>query len=353
MIKMKKRDLIIGYSIFALVIGGLLAGFASCENAASDSADIKSKDSTFDPGGLEGGPGDGNPPIPYGRILKLTTTGENDAVVTGTDKTTDPPASTDWPNMRGREVEGATREVERWQFVIEWRREGKRSDAYIEAALVNLYGVWETWKNKFDPLPYFSYIQDGVDPVTHEITNNQIYVGPNIDYSTGSNEIGTGDPIKLNQSDSLRINFVRYWPPASKVPAGLTKYLSYESWEKQKAISLAPRIAAYTNVKRDIEALIDDIEGSPFYSIPITVDDVEFPALQRIRNNLRELMREAGGSGLPTPTGNISKFNSSRESGKMIITLDEALSGRLYEAYFGFVPDGNGYSHNKYTYPLE
>jgi hypothetical protein len=35
-----------------------------------------------------------------------------------------------------------------------------------------------------------------------------------------------------------------------------------------------------------------------------------------------------------------------------VIILDEAISGRLYEAYFGFVPDGNGYRATKYTYPL-
>jgi hypothetical protein len=102
-----------------------------------------------------------------------------------------------------------------------------------------------------------------------------------------------------------------------------------------------------------MEKLVDNLEASPFYGFQITVDDVEFAALQRIRNNLMEVMREAGGTGLPTPTGNLSKFNSSRQSGKMIVTIDEARSGRLYEAYFGFVPDGNGYAATKYTYPKE
>jgi hypothetical protein len=195
-------------------------------------------------------------------------------------------------------------------------------------------------------------MQNSVDPVTGKITNNQMYVGPNIDYSTGSNEIGTGDPpneIKLNNTDSLRINFVRYWPPADKVPSGLTKYLSAASW-RDIAKSLPPRLAAYNQVKQDMEMIIDELEGSKWYYVPITVDDNEFYGLERVRNNLAAVMRVY--EGIEPATGNVDKFNSFRQGGKMIITIDEAKSGRLFEAYFGFVPNGSGYSGTNYTYPL-
>jgi hypothetical protein len=338
MIKMKKSDLAIAFIILAVVFAIFLAVFMSCQNAGYDEElDDETTDEGTNTGGIYGD-GDGNIPIPHARILTLTTTGDTDTVVSA--KTTSPPASTDWPNMRGREEAGAEREVERWQFVIDWRREGPKTEAQIKVALAELYAEWYRWKMKFDPLPYFSYIQGG---------DNQKYMGPNIDYSTGGNEIGTGTPVKLNQTDSLRINFVRYWPPASKVPSGLTKHLSVDAWN-DTAKSLPPRIAAYNNVKADMEALIWDLEASPLYQdIKITVDGEEFAPIERIRNNLTELMR-VGEEVVGPPTGNLSGFNwNSRDQ---IITINDIKSGRLYEAYFGFVPDGNGYAATKYTYPL-
>jgi hypothetical protein len=326
-------------------------------------------DSTFDTGGVSSR-GDATPPIPHARILKLTTTGDNDAVdasktninISDT-KAVD--AITNWPNMRGMEVAGAPREVERWQFSMTWdldwwdeeitygtppvqkkRRDVPQADyntvilPQIKAALLEVYNEWYTWKMKFDPLPYFSYI-NGAD--------SQKWVGPNIDYSTGSHEIGIGTPPKLNYGDSLRINFVRYWPPASKVPSGLTKYLSVASW-RDTAKSLPPRIAAYNKVRAEIEAMRVNLATSPLHTdaYKITVDGEEFQPLDRIRNNMAEVIRE--GPEVANPLTNLSAFNWN--SSEHIITINSNYSGRLHEAYFGFVPDGNGYAHTKYTYPL-
>jgi hypothetical protein len=137
----------------------------------------------------------------------------------------------------GRDLAGAGRKIERWQFVIEWKREGAKTDAQIEEALTDMYREWRIWKQQFDPLPYF-------------FAGNAPYNGPNTDYSAGATRMGTADdPKKIEQGDTVTINFVRYWPPASvTVPKGLTPYLSYDSWETKKAKSLPLRAAAYNKV---------------------------------------------------------------------------------------------------------
>jgi hypothetical protein len=289
---------------------------------------------TFDPGGIAGGPGDGNLPIPHARILKLTTTGEDDTVVA--DETTDPPASTDWPSIGGRDVAGETRKVERWQFVIEWKRDGPKTDEEIEAALTDVYKEWRKWKQQFDPLPYF-------------FAGNYPYNGPNTDYSAGATRMGTRDtPKKINQSDTLTINFARYWPPASVTgPLGLTKHLSYASWETYKAVSLPPRVAAYNRVKADIEALNAAIEESPFYAVTITVDGQTFAALDRVNIDLKRVIKEGLDVVAPANRTTNLPFKWDDE----VVIIDESYSGRLYEAYFGYVPPKGGYSSGKLTYP--
>jgi hypothetical protein len=350
MIKMKKSDLIIAVSILAAVLAGLLLVFMSCENV-TDEPTTSDDGNTFDPG-LESLPdADGNPPIPHARILKLTTTGENDTVVSS--GTTNPPASTNWPAIGGRDVKhdptnadfSVIRTVERWQFVIEWKREGAKTDAQIKAALKAAYEVYQTWLESFDPLPYFA---DG-NPLKPVPAGAKNYNGPNVDYLPGATRVGTSDSDhKVNQSDSLTINWARYWPPASVTgPAGLTKHLSYDSWVDARSLPL--RRAAYNAVKKDIEKLNANLEASPLYAVEIEADGQIFAAIDRINMGLKRVVYE--GLDAADPPVNFTNFKWVVDAKGAYVVLDEGKSGRLYEAYFGFVPNAGGYSNNKLTYP--
>jgi hypothetical protein len=124
----------------------------------------------------------------------------------------------------------------------------------------------------------------------------------------------------------------------------LSTHLSYNSWND--AASLAPRIAAYNTVKADIEALNAALEASPLYAVEITVDGETFAALDRVNMGLKGVIK-VGLSAVVPATGNLPNFKWSGEA----VILDEAISGRLYEAYFGYVPPAGGYSNGKLTYP--
>jgi hypothetical protein len=300
----------------------------------------------FSVDGLQPGDADGSIPIPHARILKLTTIGENDMIDAA--NTTDPPASENWPSIIGRDIKGDDRKVERWQFVITWERDGPKTEDQLKAAVTDVYNEWLKWKNQFDPLPYF---YAGVEPK---------YAGPNVDYSAGATKMGTADsPKKINQSDTLTINFARYWPPKSVTgPKNLTPYLSWHSWEEQKSVSLPLRLAAYRAVKADIAAINADIESSPIYGLEITVGGETFAGLDRVNMALKRVVKEGlgpVGNGLVfPPTANLPFRWNDEDTGDIkgqIIILDETYSGRLYEAYFGHVPSAGGYSNGKLTYP--
>jgi hypothetical protein len=239
----------------------------------------------------------------------------------------------------GRDEAGAGREVERWQFVREWKNEGPRTDAQIEAALTDVYNEWQIWKQAFDPLPYFS---SGAG----DYTGPNKYVPPEESNWNNENEIGYGATMRLNQTDKLKINFARYWPPASKVPSGLTKYLSKESWN-DTVKSLPPRITAYNTVKAEIEAIMADLEASLLYPVTVTLGGNTFQALQEVRDDLADVIKVGAGA----VTGNLTKFEWNNPDKK--VSINSNTSGPLYEAYFGFVPDRAGYSEESFTtYPL-
>jgi hypothetical protein len=344
MIKRKKSGRAAAFLIPAAALLTLV--FASCQQPEGavkdevvDSLTGVGTKSSFDPVGIVGYGGGviyGDIPIPYARILKTTTTGEND--IPDPDNTTTPAAAWYWPSNMGRDKAGHNRTVERRQFVIEWKREGPKTTDEIATAIENVYDTYMEWRNSFDPLPFFESA-DADDP-----SYNSSYIGRNIGRYPSSVMIpigiGIGADYYLNQSGGAEINFIRYWPPATVTKAlGLTPYLSKASWDDPA--SLAIRIEAYNLVRSELEDMYAAINSSVLRNFQIPGGS---------RTPLQEVWSSLGG-GAPAgvyrvgpntadPPTNLSSLQWIQN---YITQYNSNYSGTLFEAYFGFVPPSGDY----------
>jgi hypothetical protein len=323
--KMKKSGLVIVLALLAAAASIFALGFAACENppatdpvGASNLGGGKPVIPPFNPGEL-------SIPIPHARILTNTTT---------------PKAADHWPDLTGSDYAGKV--INRKQFVIDWIPEEPKTDAQIAAALEAVYAVYQAWWKPFDPLPYFSRMSSGIYGVDY---------GPN---AKPRDQISIFSGEELAHSASVFISFVRYWPPAAKTgPLGLTPYLSVSSWNN--AASLKPRIAAYNQVKADMEAITAALDASPLKTFKITLNGRTFAPLPEISDSLKAVYRHGPYAVVP-PTGNLSGFyrfaGANPTSGAVYVDLDTNKSGKLYEAYFGYVPPATKYpAGSTTTYP--
>jgi hypothetical protein len=79
------------------------------------------------------------------------------------------------------------------------------------------------------------------------------------------------------------------------------------------------------------------------------VDGVTFAAIERVSIDLKRVIHE--GLDAVVPANRTSNLPFKWDD--FVIILDESYSGRLYEAYFGFVPSKNDYVNRRRTYPHE
>jgi hypothetical protein len=132
------------------------------------------------------------------------------------------------------------------------------------------------------------------------------------------------------------------------------------SWNNEA--SLNPRIAAYQKAADECKNMATILKNP---KIPSSLSNITMigennatvKILELLSNELMAMI--TGGKNMIKPAErNLDKFFVKRaENGSLRIVVDDdkdtGTSGRLYEAYFGFVPDGNGYSQTRYTYPME
>jgi hypothetical protein len=355
MIKAKKSGLALALALLAAAVSIFMVVFVACGNVSVN----ETSDPTLSPDPDKSNPGNSGYAVVPGTGVKLPDVPYPVAtIVKGA------AASTNWPDINGRIYPpGYNVPVDRWQLKVEWKT-GLTSEAAIEAAIKTFYDTYKEWEIAFDPLPYFLITINDPQPYHGSngynsgstwgdtpgvgnwpvLSSGQPFPKP---FYFGREEVrikantypGGTVPWAMNQSSNDSINFVRYWP---------TDNLTVDAWNAAGASQA--KIAAYKAVIKELKQIVKDIGGSqlaqkgvPGYEKLVYVKD----SLTGIYGTEHVTFANYTDFNWFAGTFDLGPFGTLGVNSYVTYQSD-----RLYEAYFGYIPDAKYYSTSgDETYP--
>jgi hypothetical protein len=290
------------------------------------------------------GTGSLNVPLPHATLLKGAA------------------ASTNWPGITGRGYG-----TDRWQLKVEWTQDDPQDISEVETAVQNFYNTYKEWETAFDPLPYFQIIgndtniyhgSNGINkagkrfyqsfsPTPANPTPEQLSGRWYVQVKDGTILVGGVTlPWSMRNTPSIDVvHFVRYWPTS-----GVTDHLTVDAWNSSNPTTskLEQRKAAYKAVYGELKALVDFLETSPLRSQQYVAGPQY--NYDELMNEVYDSLRAIIGTE-HTSFANYTDFNwfagfADTGNEKTYVKLQ---SDRLYEAYFGYIPDAK-YFHASSLY---
>ncbi|GHU18021.1 hypothetical protein FACS1894163_09600 [Spirochaetia bacterium] len=226
-----------------------------------------------------------------------------------------------------------------YSFVLEWnRKEGilypdvVYNTEEVTDALDQAYNEWENYTRLINPLPFYDKVGDGKVPENQDDPAFVVF-------------LNRGSGWKLDNSGANgNIVIRRYWPPIKDASTGQLKTPTRTEWLEQANIDT--RKAAFKKAAGEIEAMIANIETSPFYNTGLPA----YASLMKLHTKMVEWI-----SYNPAPAQCIQRMEFSVapvETTTGAARLPTGTSGPLYEYYLGHAPPPTEYTTNSGQFAL-